>query len=107
MAAFSGIDPQSLLDLRRKGDCELIDVRTEQEVLRGTIEGARHIPLQQLPQRFNEIGRDLPVVFYCQSGARSMQASLFLSARGWTQVYNLDGGVIAWTKSGLPLAAHD
>ena len=106
MTGFSTIDPQSLITLRSERRCELIDVRTDQEVSRGTIDGARHIPLHLLPQRFAEIGRDLPVVFFCQSGARSMQASAFLADRGWTQVYNLGGGMLAWARGGMPITTR-
>lgn len=107
MTGFSTIDSQSLIALRSERGCELIDVRTDQEILRGTIDGARHIPLHLLPQRFAEIGHDRAVVFFCQSGARSMQASAFLADRGWTEVYNLSGGITAWARLGLPIATRD
>ena len=104
MSGFSSIDAQALADLvRRPGLLEIIDVRNPDEVIRGVIEGARHIPLALLPQRFQELERDRPIVFYCQSGLRSMQAGAFLTARGWTEVFNLSGGVMAWVRSGLPL----
>ncbi len=103
MSLFSTIDALALADLLKEGGCDLIDVRNDEEVARGMIAGARHIPLAQLPARFSELGRDRPVVFYCQSGARSMQASAFLAARGWPQVSNLTGGVIAWVRSGQAL----
>lgn len=104
MSGFSGIDPQALEEMRAQRDCLLIDVRTDEEVGRGMIAGARHIPLHQLASRIDTIGRDRSVVFYCQSGARSMQASAFLAARGWPEVYNLNGGIVAWVRSGLPVA---
>jgi rhodanese-related sulfurtransferase len=108
MSDFSTIDAQTLAGLLARGEAfELVDVRNPDEVVRGVIEGARHIPLGVLPQRFEELGRDRPVVFYCQSGVRSMQASAFLSARGWRQVSNLGGGVMAWVRSGLPLRAPE
>ena len=104
MSGFSSIDAQALADLlSQRGPLEIIDVRNADEIVRGVIEGARHIPLSQLPQRFQELERDRPVVFYCQSGVRSMQASAFLSARGWSEVFSLSGGVMAWARSGLPL----
>jgi rhodanese-related sulfurtransferase len=104
MSGFSGIDPQALQAMRAQRDCLLIDVRTDEEVGRGMIAGARHIPLHLLPSRIDTIERDRSVVFYCQSGARSMQASAFLAARGWPEVYNLNGGIVAWVRSGLPVA---
>ena len=105
MSGFSSIDAQALADLAaQRGPIEIVDVRNPDEVMRGVIEGARHIPLALLPQRFQELERDRPIVFYCQSGVRSMQAGAFLTARGWTEVFSLSGGVMAWVRSGLPLA---
>ena len=108
MSDFSMIDTQALAELLAQREAlQLVDVRNPDEVARGMIEGARHIPLGLLPQRFEELGRDRPVVFYCQSGVRSMQASAFLASRGWSRVSNLTGGVMAWVRSGLPLKAPD
>jgi rhodanese-related sulfurtransferase len=103
MSGFSNIDPQALHALRAQRDILLVDVRSDDETRRGMIEGARHIPLQLLPAQVESLDRGSTVVFYCQSGARSMQASAFLAARGWPEVYNLAGGVMAWVRSGLPV----
>jgi rhodanese-related sulfurtransferase len=105
MSNFAPIDPLRLQDMKQRGDVVLVDVRTDQEVSRGVIPGARHIPLHLLPARFEEIDRSRAVVFYCQSGARSAQACAFLSGKGWQEVYNLAGGINAWVSKGMPVAA--
>ena len=105
MAAYSNLDPDGLQELLR-GTLVLIDVRTDREVERGLIPGALHIPLHMLPARMEEIGRDCPVVIYCQSGARSAQASVFLADNGREQVYNLSGGFSAWVSRGFPVAQN-
>ena len=105
MNNFAAIDLLRLQDMKQHGDVVLVDVRTEQEVSRGVIPGARHIPLHLLPVRFEEIDRACAVVFYCQSGARSAQASAFLSGKGWQEVHNLAGGMNAWVGNGMPVAA--
>lgn len=105
MGAYSSIDPDGLQELLR-GSIVLIDVRTDREIERGLIPGALHIPLHTLPGRLHDIGQDLPVVIYCQSGARSAQASAFLSDNGWGQVYNLAGGFSGWAARGLPVAQN-
>jgi rhodanese-related sulfurtransferase len=104
MSDFANIDAAQLQDLQQNGNVVLIDVRTDQEVGRGVIPGARHISLQTLTARFGEIERGRPIVFYCQSGARSAQASYFLASQGWGEVYNLAGGIVAWAGKGLPIA---
>jgi rhodanese-related sulfurtransferase len=88
-----------------KQQIHLIDVRTEGEVSRGVIGGAIHIPLHLLPLRTTEIPQDRPVVIYCNSGARSAQACAFMAAKGFDNMHNLSGGIMAWARSGKPLAA--
>jgi rhodanese-related sulfurtransferase len=105
MGNIDVIDALRLQDMKQHGDVVLVDVRTDLEVSRGVIPGARHIPLHLLPARFEEIDRSRAVVFYCQSGARSAQASAFLSSKGWHEVYNLAGGMNAWVGKGMPVAA--
>jgi len=104
MSTVESIDVPKLEALRLESRFELVDVRSDEEIRRGVIAGARHIPLHLLPARYQEISRDVPVVFYCQSGARSMQAGAFLIAKGWLKVYNLSGGLAAWLRGGLPVA---
>jgi rhodanese-related sulfurtransferase len=83
----------------------LIDVRTEGEVARGVIDGAIHIPLHLLPIKAEELPQDKPVVIYCNSGARSAQACAFMGAKGYSNMHNLAGGIMAWARSGRPLSA--
>lgn len=88
-----------------KGQIHLIDVRTEGEVSRGVIDGAIHIPLHMLPLRAADIPQDKPVVIYCNSGGRSAQACAFMAAKGFENMHNLSGGIMAWARSGKPLTA--
>jgi rhodanese-related sulfurtransferase len=103
MGDYLNLDPDGLRELQN-GTVLLVDVRTDREVERGLIPGALHIPLHLLPARLQEITQDCPVVMYCQSGARSAQASRFLADKGWDRVYNLSGGFIGWLARGLPVA---
>jgi len=99
------IDSAGLETLRRDGPVVLIDVRTDAEVARGMIAEAKHIPLNQLPARYVELDPQAVTVVYCQSGGRSAQACMWLGERGFARTYNLQGGVLAWVREGLPLAA--
>lgn len=103
MPAVISIDPDGLQKMLLEERAVVLDVRTDQEVGRGIIAGARHIALQQLPGRMEELERSRPIVIYCQSGARSMHAGNFLVAEGWQDVYNLTGGLGAWLARGLTL----
>jgi rhodanese-related sulfurtransferase len=101
MSAYFNLDPDGLRELLLRSPV-LVDVRTDGEVARGVIAGALHIPLHTLPARLQEIGQG-PVVLYCQSGARSAQASNFLAEHGCAQVFNLAGGFSAWVARGFPV----
>ena len=84
----------------KTGTFRIIDVRTPQEMAAGSIPGAVPMPLTTVPLRMNELKPDETLVFICRSGQRSGQACQFLQQQGFDQVYNLRGGVIAWTGSG-------
>lgn len=77
---------------------QFVDVRTPQEVATGTLEGAVNIPLDQLPARLVELDASRRTVLLCRSGNRSGQAAAYLSGAGFTDVINLDGGMLAYSK---------
>lgn len=105
MYGFRDVDVAGLESLQADEKVDLIDVRSEAELARGRIPGARHIPLHMLPLQTDALDRGRPTVFYCQTGGRSAQASAFVAARGYDNVYNLQGGITAWERSGKPLAS--
>jgi len=104
MYGFNEVDAATLDQWLRSGErIRLIDVRTPTETARGVIDGAELIPLHLVPMQADDIASDGDserVVFYCQSGARSAQACAFLAQKGMTEVYNLQGGIVAWLSSG-------
>ena len=74
----------------------LIDVRTPAEHARGAIPGALLIPVDELRDRIDEVP-DGPVVIHCAVGVRGHTAARILRQRGWTEVWNLDGGYTTWS----------
>jgi rhodanese-related sulfurtransferase len=104
MFGIKEVDVHGLHGLRAESPVLLVDVRTETEVARGMIDGAVHVPLHLLPIKMEEMDHDTPIVLYCHSGARSAQACAFMASRGFDNVFNLQGGILAWVRSGLDLA---
>lgn len=100
MATYLDIDSAGLQALIAENNVTLVDVRTDQEAARGIICDARHIPLHLLPLKFEELMGESPLVFYCHSGIRSAQAGSFMASQGRRQVFNLRGGVLAWSAAG-------
>ncbi len=78
----------------------LLDVREPWEWRVSNLEGrgAVLIPLGSLNARLDEVPRDRPVVVYCRSGIRSLDAAERLSRAGASEVYNLRGGILAWAR---------
>ena len=89
----------------RLADVQVLDVRYPNEWDAGRIHGARHIPLDDLEDRVDEVDRDRPVVTVCRSGDRSGRAAEWLRGEG-VDAENLDGGMQAWADSGLPVTAE-
>jgi adenylyltransferase/sulfurtransferase len=86
--------------LRARGDEHLLlDVREPAEWEAARIEGARLVPLGELPARLGELEdwRHRRVVVHCRSGARSAKAVKLLQQHGFTDVWNLAGGIQAWS----------
>lgn len=107
MSAYSEIEANDLFNMMATQPLLLVDVRNDDEVARGVISGAIHIPLATLPAQYEPLTKVENVVFYCHSGIRSAHAATFAASKGCKNVYNLMGGVLAWGKAGHPLVAKD
>lgn len=79
---------------------KVIDVRRQDEWTGefGHISGADLMTLNTLPEHIDEISTEKPIVFVCRSGGRSGQATAFALQNGLENVYNMQGGMIAWTQ---------
>ena len=91
---------EELRELRtRNADFLLVDVRTAEELAIASLEGACHLPLDELPMRLTEIDawKDRTVICMCHHGMRSAHAQQILQRSGFTQVRNLIGGIHAWS----------
>jgi rhodanese-related sulfurtransferase len=75
----------------------LVDVREPHEWQYCRIPGARHKPLSQILTWMPELDKSAEIVFHCHVGVRSQQVAGFLQANGFRRVYNLRGGIDAWS----------
>jgi rhodanese-related sulfurtransferase len=81
----------------------LVDVREPNELVAVRVAGAAHYPMSAFAQRFNELPKDRPLLVLCASGGRSAAVTTFLLRNGWSDVVNVDGGIGAWQRAGLPV----
>ncbi len=76
----------------------ILDVREPWEFEESRIPGAQNIPLGTLPQQLDDLEdyKNQEVIVHCKSGARSSAAKAFLTQQGFTNVRNLEGGILAY-----------
>jgi adenylyltransferase/sulfurtransferase len=81
-----------------KKDFQLVDVREPYENDICTLNGIL-IPMNEVPNEFQQISKDKPVVVHCRSGKRSANVIHYLEQQhGYTNLYNLEGGILAWIE---------
>ena len=94
---MKSITPTELEQWRTAGeDFQLIDVREPFEAQIASI-GGELIPLATLPDHIAKVAKDKKVVVHCRSGKRSAQAIAFLVSQGFDNLYNLEGGILAYS----------
>jgi rhodanese-related sulfurtransferase len=85
---------ERLAEWRRSGTPHvLLDVREDDEVAAAALAGALHIPMNEVPQRLAEIPQEQTLAVLCHHGERSFMVARFLAARGYDDVYNVEGGI--------------
>lgn len=88
---------------------KLVDCRELNEWNEAHIEGATLIPLSEFEKKYETILKDKnePVYIQCRSGKRSMNACMFLLSKGYTNLFNVEGGIISWIQSGYPVKTQE
>jgi hydroxyacylglutathione hydrolase len=93
------ITVETLYSMRH--DLKILDVRDQSEWEEGHIKGATHIPYYFLIERLQELDNTKPMAVICASGQRSSIACSLLQKHGFTQLFNVVGGMEAWDEAGL------
>lgn len=109
-ATMAVAGPPQTIDVKQGASLQvsgalLLDVREADEYAEGHAPGSILIPLGQLQQRLQEIDayKNKPVALICRSGRRSAQALKLLEQAGFSAAVNVEGGMMAWEKAGLPV----
>ncbi|HEX4880063.1 MAG TPA: rhodanese-like domain-containing protein [Limnobacter sp.] len=76
----------------------LLDVREPWEFELVHISGSVHLPMGHIPAALEQIPTGQAVVCICHHGIRSQQVALFLKSKGFSPLYNLSGGIDAWSR---------
>lgn len=93
------------VNLINRENALMLDVREQSEYDNGHVGNSRLISLGDLKKRIGELEkyRERPIVVMCRSGARSASGAALLSKSGFTKVYSLAGGIVAWQKASMPI----
>jgi rhodanese-related sulfurtransferase len=97
---IKNITPREFLD-RRNGGAEmtLVDVREDWETTLAPVPADLvHIPMGQIEDRLGELDPQQEIVLICRSGGRSLEVAHFLASQGFGSIYNLVGGILAWSR---------
>jgi rhodanese-related sulfurtransferase len=81
----------------------LVDVREAGELAVVRVAGALHVPTSTFVDHVEELPRDRPLMIMCATGVRSAAVTGYLLRNGWNDVVNVEGGITAWQRAGLPV----
>ena len=101
---ITSVEPQAAVGLIN-ADATIVDLRSAEAFSRGHIVNAKNIPLDELDanrEKLIKLG-DKPIIAVCDTGISSNRAVDMLRKAGVESVYNLKGGITAWTQANLPL----
>ena len=86
--------------LKTRADVQIVDIRDARAYEAAHIPGSTHLSEQNLEQFIQETESDIALIVMCYHGISSQSASAYLSNRGFSETYSLDGGFEAWQRSG-------
>lgn len=107
LSSVQTVDAQQFSSVVATAGTTVIDVRTPAEFAAGHLDGAVNIDVQgaDFDAQIAALPKDGTYAVYCHSGRRSADATSKMADAGFTEVYNLDGGVQAWAAAGGALTA--
>ena len=96
------VNVATFAQFEQNADAQLLDVRTAQEYAEGHIEGSVNIDIfsADFDQQVQQLDKSKPVYVYCRSGRRSANAMARMKDAGFTEIHNLQGGIMAWQQAG-------
>lgn len=102
MSPFTTIDASQWIEACERANGKIIDVRTDGEFAESYIKNAEQVDFMSpmFKDNISAYDRDQSYFVYCRSGKRSEGAMNLMKEMGFAEVYNLDGGILAWEQQG-------
>ncbi len=101
-------DDAAAIHESRPADLVVLDVRTPEEFQQGHLAGSIMLDFYSpdFQAQIAELDRDVPYLLYCRSGNRSGQTRALMESLGFSDVADLDGGILSWLESGYPIVTE-
>lgn len=102
---IKNVDSPTFKNLSESGNGIVLDVRTMGEFTQGHLPNAVIADIYQRDfiDKINQLPKDKEIYVYCTVGARSLQAAQILQKNGFSRVYNLQGGIMDWSRNKYPI----
>lgn len=100
----AGLSPAEVVIKVNDKNAQLVDVRTAKEFATGNLAGSINIPTEDLVAKLGTLDKNRPVILISQNGRRTTQALKDIKGKGFSEVYTLEGGIVAWQAAKLPLS---
>ena len=94
---ISAVDTAFLLE--NNSEVAILDVRENDELYICHIERALHIPIAEIPNRYEELPKNVPLIVFCHHGMRSLKVVQYLVEKGFQNTFNLTGGIHDWANT--------
>ena len=107
-AVLETVSPEAAAEaIANTPDVVVLDIRTPEEFAEGFIEGASNIDFygSDFASQLDALDKEAPYVVYCRSDNRTGQAMEVFADLGFTNVTEIDGGIVNWYESGLPIVS--
>lgn len=101
------VDVKTTLEMKERDDVCVLDVREQWEYEVGHIPDVLHLPMSQIGNRVHDIPTDKTLIISCKSGQRSGRVTNWLKHNGYEEVYNMQGGILAWNRAGYAVENAD
>jgi len=108
IAGITHLSPKEALELAGNG-AVIVDVRNDKEMngKKFIVPEVIYLPAHTLADEYEKLPKDKPLIFADSVGLKSKEAVLFLMAKGFTLIANLNGGIVDWQGDGLPTDIND
>lgn len=94
------VDVHTVASIKDRPDVYLLDVREQWEYDESHLPGVNLLPMAEIPANLAKIPTDKEVIVTCRSGNRSSQITDYLRQNGFSNVHNMQGGILAWQQAG-------